>query len=98
MGKHKPAVEPFCKAITSKDIRDYKVIKHRSNFHFQQASGTEVICHHLCSIKFIHPIVKRTTHMANTHRHTQTHTNAIFCHNSYEKGAQYVVQCMFNGL
>ncbi len=71
MGKHKPAAEPFYKAITSKDIRDYKTIKHRSKIHFQQERGRELMCHHLCCIKLIHQGEQRTTCMAVTHIHTQ---------------------------
>lgn len=41
MGKHEPAAEPFYKAITSEDIRDYKTIKHGSKIHFQQEEGGE---------------------------------------------------------
>ena len=54
MGEHAPAAEPFYKAITSKDIRDYKTIKHRFKIHFRPERGTELMCHHLCCVKLQH--------------------------------------------
>lgn len=48
MGKHEAAAQPFYKAITSRDISEYKAVKTQIKNSFSaRERERELMCHHV---------------------------------------------------